>query len=353
MEGRGGLIRNLYSALAFVFFIFFVVIFVGRLTEVRPYQELAESPIAGRVTDGDREIVRATVVGLSDEILVAGRGTADFLTNGATVADLSATAGEILLDTDPPLAVDTTGAALVALSSATVEGKERTVVRGGDVLTVFGRREGSGPLRADIISALPPADLYDDRLRAAVRVLVGGLGMLAAFFLLPPVVRILNRLAGEIRRDRASRRRRAELRQRGECPACQPSAARGFIACVECGRPLERGPQLKEIREALQALREGSGMLLSAVGAVSASLRFRRESGVKLEIRSAQVSVADFRAVRRVLSRVGAPVAREPGPVWIINFGESVGRAAAAAHGIFQEVYRVGPDYSLESRRLP
>ena len=117
--------RNLYSALAFVFFIFFVVIFVGRLTEVRPYQELSESPIAGRVTDGDREIVRATVVGLSDEILVAGRGTADFLTNGATVADLSATAGEILLDTDPPLAVDTTGAALVALSSATVEGKER------------------------------------------------------------------------------------------------------------------------------------------------------------------------------------------------------------------------------------
>ena len=62
---------------------------------------------------------------------------------------------------------------------------------------------------------------------------------------------------------------------------------------------------------------------------------------MKLEIRSADVSVADARAVRHVLSRVGARVAREPGPIWIINFDDSVGRAAAAAHGIFQEVYRL------------
>ena len=32
---------------------------------------------------------------------------------------------------------------------------------------------------------------------------------------------------------------------------------------------------------------------------------------------------------------------------------EAVGRAAAAKHGIFQEVYRLDPDYSVETRRLP
>jgi hypothetical protein len=344
--------RNLNSALPFPLF-FFVIIFVGRLTQIRPYQELTENLSAGRAADSKREIVRAMVIGLEDEVLVAGRGTADFLTNGASVADLPETADEIVLDVDPPLTVDTTGAALVALSSAVVGGKERTVVRAGDVVTVFGRRGAAGSLRADIISALPPAELYNDRLRSAVRVLVGGLGMFAAFFMLPPLARFLSRFASEIRRDRASRRRRAELRERGECPACQPSAARGFIACVECGRALERGPQLREIRESLQALHEGSALLLSAMGPVSASLRFRRQHGMKLEIRSADVSVADARAVRHVLSRVGARVALEPGPIWIINFDDSVGRAAAAAHGIFQEVYRLDPDYSVETRRLP
>jgi hypothetical protein len=231
--------RNLNTALPFLLFFFFVIIFVGRLTQIRPYQELSESLSAGRAADSKREIVRATVLGSEDEILVAGRGTADFLTNGASVADLSETADKIVLDFDPPLIVDTTGAAPVTLSSAVVAGKERTVVRVGDVVTVFGRRVAAGPLRADIISALPPAELYSDRLRAAVRVFVGGLGMLAAFFMLPPVARFLNRFAGEIRRGRASRRRRAELRERGECPACQPSAAPGFIARVECGRALE------------------------------------------------------------------------------------------------------------------
>ena len=345
--------RNLYSILPFLFFFFFIVIFVGRLAELRPYQELAEGTSTGRAIADDREVVRATVVGTSGEILVAARGTPDFLTNGATVADLPETADEIALDVDPRLTVDTAGAALVALSSEVFAGKERTVVRGGDVVTVFGRREDAGSLRADIISSLPPADLYDARLRSTVKVFVGGLGMLAAFFLLPPIARLLSRLGGEIQRDRAGRRRRADLHERGECPACQPSATHGFIACVECGRPLERGPQLKEIRESLQALGEGSALLLSAVGPVSASLRFRRERGMKLEIRSAEVSVADSRAVRHVLSRVGAPVAREPGPIWIINFDDSVGRAAAAAHGIFQEVYRVEPDYFLETRRIP
>ena len=345
--------RNINSVLPFVFFLFFVVIFVGRLAEVRPYQELSQSLSVGRATDGEREVVRAVVVGEPGKILVAGRGTADFLTGGATVADLPDTGDEIILDTDAPVAVDTVGAALVVLSSGYVGGKERTVVRGGDVVTVFGRRDGSGLVRADVISALPPADLYRERLRSAARIFVGGLGMLAAFFLLPPAVRAFSRMAAELRRDHASRRRRVRIRDRGECPACQPSAARGFIACVDCGRPLERGPQLTEIREALQALREGSGLLLSAEGSVSASLRFRRQGGVKLEIRSAEVSISDARAVRHVLSRVGAPVAREPGPIWIINFDDSVGRAAAAAHGIFREVYRVDPDYALEKRRIP
>ncbi len=97
----------------------------------------------------------------------------------------------------------------------------------------------------------------------------------------------------------------------------------------------------------------GKALLLSAVGPVSASLRFSRDRGMKLEIRSTDVSIADARAVRHVLSRVGAPAAREPGPIWMINFNDSVGRAVAAAHGIFQEVYRVDRDYMLEMRRLP
>ncbi len=181
--------RNLYTVLPFRVFFFFVVIVVGRLIQVRPYQELTEILTAGRAADSEREIVRATVIGSADEILVAARGAADFLTNGASVANLSETTDGIVLDVDPPLAVDTTGAALVALSSAIVGGKERTVVRGGDLVMIFGRRDAAGPLRADIISALPPAELYNDRLRAAVRVFVGGLGMLAAFFLLPPVAR--------------------------------------------------------------------------------------------------------------------------------------------------------------------
>jgi hypothetical protein len=73
---------------------------------------------------------------------------------------------------------------------------------------------------------------------------------------------------------------------------------------------LEHGPQLKQIREALQNLREGGGLLLSGVTEGSVSLRFRRHAGMKLEIRSDDMSVADTRAVRHVLSRVGGPLRR-------------------------------------------
>lgn len=80
----------------------------------------------------------------------------------------------------------------------------------------------------------------------------------------------------------------------------------------------------------------------------SVSLRFRRHAGMKLEILS-----ADTRAVRHVLSRVGGPLRREPGPVWVINFEDATGRAAAAAHGIFREVYGLDRDYGVETRRVP
>ena len=345
--------RSLHGALPFLLFFFAIVIFVGRLADVRPYQEMVRGLDVGTAVAGDQMVARGSVIGPAREAVVAGRGTADFLTGGATVADLAETSDQITLELDPSLSFTTKGAALVGLTSTRLAGKERTVVRGGDVVTVFARVGPGESLLAVTISALPPQQLYDDRLRTAVRVLLGGLGMLAAFYLLPVVIRLLNRFAVEIRRGRASRRRRQQLRERGECPACQPSAARGFIACVECGRPLERGPQLQQIREALQGLREGSGLLVSGVNGNLVSLRFRRKEGMKLEIRSAEISVADTRAVRHVLSRVGAPVRRDAGPVWIVNFEEAVGRAAAAAHGIFREVYRLDPDYDVETRRLP
>ncbi|HJN38714.1 MAG TPA: hypothetical protein QGH28_00885 [Chloroflexota bacterium] len=95
-----------------------------------------------------------------------------------------------------------------------------------------------------------------------------------------------------------------------------------------------------------------AGLLLSGVTEASVSLHFRRHAGMKLEIRLAEMSVADTRAVRHVLSRVGGPLRREPAPVWVINFKDATGRAAAA-HGIFREVYGLDSDYGVETRRVP
>ena len=302
--------RNLHMALPLLLFFFAIIIFVGRLADARPYQELVRDFSVGTIAEGDRIVAWGQVAGPVGEPLVAARGTPDFLTNGATVAQLDELPVTITLELDPPLTVTTAGVALVGLSAMEVADRERTVVRGGDVVTVFGQLEGEAAVRAGTISALPPQELYDDCLRSAVRILVGGLGMLAVFYLLPPTIRLLKSFTTEVRRSRARRQRQIELRQRDECPACQPSAARGFIACVQCGRPLEHGPQLKQIREALQNLREGGGLLLSGVTEGSVSLRFRRHAGMKLEIRSDDMSVADTRAVRHVLSRVGGPLRR-------------------------------------------
>jgi len=345
--------RSLHMALPFLLFFLAIIIFVGRLADARPYQDLVRGLDSGTAVEGDRIVARGRVAGPVGEPLVAARGKPDFLTNGATVASLDELPATITLELDPPLTVTTAGAALVGLPAMQVADKERTVVRGGDVVTVFGELDRDQSVRAATISALAPQELYDDRLRTAVRVLVGGLGMLAVFYLLPPTIRLIRGFATEIRRSRAARLRQAERSDRDECPACQPSAARGFIACVQCGRPLERGPQLKQIREALQSLREGGGLLLSGVTEASVSLRFRRHEGMKLEIRSADMSVADTRAVRHVLSRVGGPLRRDPGPIWIINFEDAIGRAAAAAHGIFREVYGLDSDYGVETRRVP
>lgn len=68
--------RNLNSALPFLLLFFLVIIFVGQLTQICPYQGLTENLSAGRAADSKREIVRATVVGSENEVLVAGRGTA-------------------------------------------------------------------------------------------------------------------------------------------------------------------------------------------------------------------------------------------------------------------------------------
>ena len=95
----------MHMALPFLLFFFAIIIFVGRLADARPSQELVRDFEAGTAVAGDRIVARGRVAGPVGKPLVAARGMPDFLTNGATVAQLGELPATITLKLDPPLTI--------------------------------------------------------------------------------------------------------------------------------------------------------------------------------------------------------------------------------------------------------